>query len=119
MIKETQETLDTVPTGAIVAFFQQGEHRVHMKAYPIIKEFDGVLCDFEFPKGGGYFTVLPVSTGKYLDVSITIMDGWVEYEITDDWGDEYYLYIRSSEGEIIFKSILSYKEKYGIIPTLK
>ena len=128
MVKSEQETLNFIGEGAIVVFFEQGQYRKHAKAYPIIKEFDGVCCDFEFPEGGGYFTTIPLSKKEPLtsalatrrkSVTITIMSGWVEYQIVDDWGNDYYLYIRSSESEIIFKSILSYKEKYGIIALLK
>ena len=119
MIKVERATLDLMPEGAKVVFFEQGAYRVHMKAYPIIKEFDGVCCDFEFPEGGGWCTYIPISTGDQKAVAITIMEGWVQYEITDDHSKVHYLYIRTSESEIIFKSILAYKEQYGIIALLK
>ena len=126
MIQITQDTLNTIPEGAVVAFFTQGGHRVHSNVYPIIDRFDGKLCDFSFPSGGGYFTAIPISEedSKFdyrglKAATLTIMDGWVEYEITDDWGNNHYLYIRSSQSELILKSIRSYKNNYGIVATLK
>ena len=133
MIKLEQEELDVMDEGAIVAFAEisaakQSYFKKDIVSSPIIREFDGVVCDFEFPEGGGYFTKIPLSKKDSLasdldtrrkSVTITIMRGWVEYEITDDWGSNHYLYIRTSESEIIFKSILAYKEQYGIIALLK
>tara|TARA_R110000851_G_scaffold89106_1_gene194378 strand:+ start:576 stop:965 length:390 start_codon:yes stop_codon:yes gene_type:complete len=129
MVKLGQDDLDVVVAGHIVVFAEKYEPKhTFLKSYPIIKEFDGVCCDFEFPEGGGHFTTIPLSKKATLaliidtrrkSVTITIMRGWVEYQIVDDWGNDYYLYIRTSESEIILKSILSYKEKYGIIALLK
>ncbi len=111
-----QDALDEVCEDHVVVFW---EELYFANSYPLINKFDGKVCDFQFPEGGGNYRVLPISTGKHKAVTITLMDGWVEYKITDDWNKKHYLYIRSSESEVIFKSVLSYKEKYGIIPVLK
>jgi len=129
MVKLEQDDLDVVVAEHIIVFAEKYEPKhTYLKSYPIIKEFDGVCCDFEFTEGGGYFTTIPLSKKEPLtsaldtrrkSATMTIMSGWAEYQIVDYWGNDYYLYIRSSESEIIFKSILSYKEKYGIIALLK
>tara|TARA_R110000850_G_scaffold4741_2_gene20910 strand:+ start:3418 stop:3789 length:372 start_codon:yes stop_codon:yes gene_type:complete len=123
MIKLDQDVLDVVPEDQIIVFGEQSEpRRTCLKSYPIIREFDGVLCDFQFPEGGGYFTILPISSMGYnvkKTVTLTIMQGWVEYEITDDWGKYYHIYIRTAESDVIFKSLLAYKNRYGIIAVLK
>tara|TARA_R110000851_G_scaffold109452_1_gene231785 strand:+ start:731 stop:1099 length:369 start_codon:yes stop_codon:yes gene_type:complete len=122
MVKVEQTTLNLIPEGTKVVFFEQGEHRVYMEAYPIIKCFDGVVCNFQFLEGGSWFTTIPISTGSLSSkkaATLTIMNNWVEYKITDDCGSIGYLYIRTSETDIIFKSIIAYKEVYGIIALLK
>ena len=120
MIKITQDELDVVPQEDIVVFAELDTPKhTYLRSYPLINEFDGVDCEFGFPEGGGWGTVIPFSTGKYIGVVITILEGWVEYQITDDRNKKHYLYIRSSESKVIFESLLSYKNNYGIIPTLK
>jgi hypothetical protein len=122
MIKILQEELDCVQEGRIVVVAESYKPKInYLKSYPLIKEFDGRICSFYFTEGGGLLREIQLSEedNKNKAVTVTLMDDWVEYEITDDLGKKHFIYIRSSESELILESIKTYKNKYGIVATLK
>ncbi len=113
------DDLELLSAEDIIAFVTV-TNSIYVNSYPLINKFDGKVCDFGFPEGGGWMTSIPFSKRKGKGAAtLTIMKDWVEFDITDDWGAHHYLYIRKTESDVIFKAILSYKEVYNIVPVLK
>ena len=122
MIKLSKEDLANIQKGRIAVIAESNKLGVTtLKSYPLIKEFDGKTCSFRFPEGGGILREVQLSEedNKNKAATITIIDDWVEYEITDNLGKDNYVYINSSESELILESIKTYKDKYGIVVVLK
>ena len=122
MIKLSKEDLANIQKGHIAVIAESNKLGITtLKGYPLIKEFDGKTCSFRFPEGGGILREVQLSEedNKNKAATITLMGDWVEYEITDNLGKDNYVYINSSESELILESIKTYKDKYGIVAVLK